>query len=74
MDNDNQEPERMELDPSFGDPIALLNSRNWLQAAIEAKGAKVHGGGCGFGQADLDVTLDGCDFSVSIRPIIKDQP
>lgn len=52
----------------FGDPETLLNSRDWLRKAIEAKGAKVTGGGCGGGQADLDFTLEGCKFNVSLRP------
>ncbi len=53
----------------FGDPETLFNSRAWLCAALEAKGAKINGGGVGCGQADLDIILDGCRFNVSIRPI-----
>jgi len=57
------------LSDDFGDPLTLLNSREWLQKALEAKGAKITGGGCGCGQADLDITLEGCKFNVSIRPL-----
>ena len=59
------------LAADFGDPETLMNSRDWLRKAIEAQGAKVKGGGIGFGQADLDFTLDGCDFNVSLRPIVR---
>ena len=53
----------------FGDPETLLNSRDWLRSALEAKGAKINGGGMGCGQADLDIVLEGCRFNVSIRPL-----
>lgn len=56
---------------SFGDPETLLNSREWLQAALEAKGATITGGGIGCGQADLGIELEGCPFTVSIRPIVR---
>ncbi len=57
------------LAEDFGDPVTLLNSREWLQKALEAKGARITGGGCGFGQADLDMVLEGCKFNVSIKPL-----
>lgn len=56
------------LADDFGDPITLLNSRDWLTMAVEAKGARVTGGGCGMGQADIDIVLEGCKFNVCIRP------
>jgi hypothetical protein len=59
------------LSDDFGDPIALLNSRNWLQRALEARGAEVTGSGCGCGQADIDIVLEGFEFNVSIRPRLK---
>ena len=59
------------LHESFGDYEALLNSRDWLEAAIVNKGAKVTGKGCGLGGADLDILIDGFRFSVSIRPHLK---
>lgn len=61
----------MVLANDFGDPHTLLNSREWLTKAVEAKGAKVTGGGCGGGQADIDIKLEGCDFNVSIKPILR---
>lgn len=58
------------LADGFGDPETLLNSRDWLKAALKSKGAKVDGGGIGCGQADLDIEIEGCRYNVSIRPII----
>ena len=60
----------IEPDPSQ-DWEALLNMRNWLDSAITAKGAKVLGGGCGMGAADLDIELEGVQFHLDIRPILK---
>lgn len=65
--NDDLPP--IQLDPRFGDPLTLLNSRDWLQKAVEAMGAKKIGGGCGFGQADIDIELEGFKFNISIRPL-----
>jgi hypothetical protein len=59
-----------ELHSDFGDPVTLLNSRDWLKNACEAKGAKMIGGGIGLGQADIDIDLEGYRFNVSIRPIV----
>lgn len=59
------------LAEGFGDPETLLNSRDWMRKAIEAKGAKVTAGGVGMGQADLDFTLEGCSFNISLRPVVK---
>lgn len=53
----------------FGDPETLLNSRQWIREAIEARGAKVIGSGTGLGQADVDIMLEGFQYNVSIRPI-----
>ena len=58
------------LDTSLA--TSLLSIRNWLEAALEAKGAKVEGAGVGFGQADLDFALEGRRYSVSIRPLPDD--
>lgn len=52
----------------FKDMESAFNMRDWLQKACEAKGAKMVGGGFGFGQADIDIELDGCRFNISIRP------
>jgi hypothetical protein len=51
------------------DTAAFFNMRDWLQKAVEAQGAKMVGGGIGMGQADIDIDLDGCRYSISIRPL-----
>lgn len=56
----------MQWHPDVVDPVAQLNIRSWLQKALEAKGAKITGGGCGVGGADLDFTLEGCKFNVVV--------
>lgn len=53
----------------FEDIHAAFNMRDWLQKALEAKGAKMIGGGFGGGQADLDIELEGCKFNVSIKAL-----
>jgi hypothetical protein len=58
-----------ELAAAFGDVESLFNSRAWLRIALEANSAKIIGGGCGLGQADLDAEIDGYKFNVSIRPL-----
>lgn len=70
--NDN-DPELV-LDENFGDPLSLWNSRKWLQEACEAKGAKFTGGGCGFGEADIDIILEGHEYHLTIKPVLKEQP
>jgi hypothetical protein len=55
------------------DGEAFLNMRNWLTSAVEAKGAKFTGGGVGFGQADIDIELDGCRYNISIKPLARRQ-
>lgn len=52
----------------FEDIEAAFNMRDWLQSACEAKGARMIGGGFGMGAADLDIELEGCRFSITIRP------
>lgn len=61
----------MELHPDFGDPEHLLNMRYWLQAAIEAKGAKQTGAGFGMGNADIDFILEEHKFNIIIKPLLK---
>ena len=51
------------------DVEAFFNMRGWLQAACEAKGAKMVGGGIGCGQADIDIELEGMRYNVSIKPL-----
>jgi hypothetical protein len=53
-----------EIEPAF-------NMRAWVQSACEAKGAKMVGGGIGFGQADLDIELEGHRYNISIRVLKK---
>ena len=59
------------LHPDFGDPECLFNMRKWLQSAIEAKGAKQTGTGMGMGEADIDFTLEGHRYNVTIRARLK---
>lgn len=59
------------LAEGFGDPVSHWNARKWLQSAVEAKGAKVTGAGMGCGGADIDIVLDGCEFNITIRPIMR---
>lgn len=70
--NDNEVPTPPQIGQGIDgcdDTEAFLNMRGWLQSALEAKGAKMIGGGMGCGEADIDVELEGCKFNVSIRPI-----
>lgn len=53
----------------FTDMEAALNMRDWLERACEAAGGKRVAGGIGFGQADIDIELEGCRFNISIRPL-----
>lgn len=46
-----------------------LNMRDWLRDACEAKGAKMVGGGIGFGQADLDIEVEGFRYNLSIKAL-----
>jgi hypothetical protein len=49
-----------EIEPAF-------NMRDWIRDAVQAKGAKMIGGGIGFGQADIDIELEGHVYNISIR-------
>ena len=57
-----------ELHEDFGDPETLLNSRYWLQSALESKGAIPYGAGIGMGQADVSIMLEGMKYLVTIKP------
>ena len=46
-----------------------MNMRDWVRDALEAKGAKMIGGGIGFGQCDIDIELEGCAYNLSIKAI-----
>ena len=50
------------------DITAFLNMRDWFEAAITNHGGKIIDGGMGGGRADIGVELDGCEFSLQIRP------
>lgn len=80
MTNDNDEspftttnelPQEITFHPDFGEPGQLLNMRGWLQKAAEAQGAKMTGGGFGMGEADIDIQLEGHNFNLRIKPIIR---
>jgi hypothetical protein len=75
---------RNDNDPSHGIPLleignlgfsdidAAFNMRGWLQAACEAKGGKMTGGGFGGGVADIDILLEGCEYHLTIQPIMRE--
>lgn len=50
------------------DVHAFLNMRDWVRAAVEAKGARFTGGGVGCGVCDLDIELEGCHYNITIKP------
>ncbi|KKM69760.1 hypothetical protein LCGC14_1447560 [marine sediment metagenome] len=50
------------------DVEAFFNMRGWLKKAVETAGATVEGAGVGMGQADIDITLEGHRYNISIRP------
>lgn len=49
----------------------MFNMRDWLQKALEAQGAIKRGAGCGMGEADIDIELEGCKYNVRIKPILN---
>jgi len=57
--------------PDFGDGEQMLNMREWLTKAVEAKGAKMTGGGCGMGMADIDIELEGQGYNITIKPLLR---
>jgi hypothetical protein len=67
----NMAPESIVLHPDFGDGEQMLNMRDWLQRAVERAGARMTGGGCGMGEADIDVELDGHGFNIRIKPRLR---
>ncbi len=72
MSNDNElPPVTTKLHPDFGDIEAMLNIRTWLEDAVTKAGAKVTGDGCGMGQSDVDISLEGFTYYISIKPAIK---
>jgi hypothetical protein len=78
MPNDNMPPppqaEMIDSEKPLGfdsaDEIGpAINMRDWVRDACEAKGAKMVGGGIGFGQCDIDIDLDGYRYNLSIKAI-----
>ena len=66
MANDNDAPfEKLDMD-------SLLNIREWVRDAVEAKGAKVTGCGIGvkgiLGMADIDIEIQSYRFNLEITP------
>lgn len=61
--------------PEFSklDLDALFNMREWVSAALEAKGAKIVGAGIGcggaMGVADIQIELEGHQCNIEIRPL-----
>ena len=57
--------EKLDLD-------SLFNIRQWVQDAVEVKGAKVTGAGIGvkhdLGMADIDIEIEGYRFNLEITP------
>jgi hypothetical protein len=53
-----------EIEPAF-------NMRQWVEQALVAKGAKQTGAGIGFGEADIDIELEGCRYNIRIKAIMR---
>jgi hypothetical protein len=64
-----------EPSPEFSqlDLDSLLNMREWVRSALEAKGARCVGAGIGcggaMGIADVQIELDGHQYNIEIRPL-----
>lgn len=75
MSNDNKTIDMPSQSFADLDLDALFNIREWVSAAVKAKGAKVIGAGIGvdpsqpLGLADIQFEVDGCEFNLTIRPI-----
>lgn len=57
------------LDEFRRENSGIFEIRKWLQEAVEAHGARFTGGGCGGGEADIDIVLDGVSYNINIKPI-----
>lgn len=51
------------------DVEALYNMRDWMRKAVESLGAKMVGSGCGLGEVDLDIELEGYLYNIAIKPL-----
>lgn len=57
------------LDDFRAENAGIFEIRKWLQEAVEAQGARFTGGGCGGGEADIDIELDGARYNIVIKPL-----
>ncbi len=62
-------PESLTLEGDPKDWQANLNMRDWVQKALEDKGAEIIGAGTGAYQSDLDIELEGMKYNIRIRPL-----
>jgi hypothetical protein len=53
------------------DVEAFFNLREWVASALKAKGAVMTGYGMGMGCADLWFNLDGAEFFLTVKPVMK---
>lgn len=63
------EDENLTLEGDPKDWEANLNMRNWIQKALEDKGAEIIGTGVGAYQSDLDIEIEGMKYNIRIRPL-----
>jgi len=61
--------EDLQLEGNPEDWMTNLNMRDWVQEALEAKGAEIIGAGCGASASDLDIEFQGMEYNIKIRPI-----
>jgi hypothetical protein len=59
--------ERQRLKTDHDATLRLLDVRNWIEAAVVAKGAKAGDVGIGCGQADIAIELDGHHYGLCIK-------
>lgn len=57
------------LDNSAEDWDTLFWIRKWFKDAVEAQGADVPDSGCGFGEVDMTVKIDGKWFKAVLKPL-----
>lgn len=60
---------KITLDGDPADWAANLNMRNWVQAALEAKGAIFSGAGVCAESSDLDIAFEGVQYNIRIRAL-----
>lgn len=76
MPNDNDTPPQVQ--PDADKPLGFdsadeiepaFNMRQWVSKALQDKGAKQIGAGIGFGEADIDIELDGHHYNIRIKAL-----